>query len=78
MTQTQAIINYLKTHKTASGLDFVKKLGILCYTKAISEIRADFAQENKCAIHTEFRMVNTRYGKARVAFYSLVKLNKKK
>ena len=78
MTQAQAIIKYLKEHKTASGLDFVKKLGILCYTKVISEIRADFAQENKYAIHTELRTVNTRYGKTRTAFYSIVKLNKKK
>ena len=77
MTQTQAIVKYLKTHKKASGLDFVKKLGIMCYTKAISEIRADFAQANKYAIHTELKTVNTRYGKARVAFYSLVKLNRK-
>ena len=78
MTQAQAIIKYLKEHKTASGLDFVKKLGILCYTKVISEIRADFAQDNKYAIHTELRTVNTRYGKTRTAFYSIVKLNKKK
>ena len=77
MTQAQAIIKYLKTHKKASGLDFVKKLGVMCYTKTISEIRADFAQENKYAIHTEMRVVKTRYGKARVAFYSLVKVGKK-
>lgn len=78
MTQEQAIINYLKTNKTASGLDFVKKLGILCYTKVITRIRRVFAQENKYAIHTELRTVNTRYGKTRTAFYTLVKLNKKK
>lgn len=77
MTQEQAIINYLKTHKKASGLDFVKKLGILCYTKVISRVRAIFAQENKYAIHTEMITVDTRYGKTKTAFYSLVKLNKK-
>lgn len=77
MTQTQAIVKYLKTHKKASGLDFVKKLGVMCYTKVISEIRADFAQENEYVIHTELKTVNTRYGKTRVAFYSLVKVSSK-
>lgn len=78
MTQAQAIIKHLKTHKNASGLDFVRKLGIMCYTKVISDIRADFARSNYYAINTELKTVNTRYGKTRVAFYKLVKLPKKK
>ena len=74
MTQKDAIIKYLKTHKKGSGLDFVKKLGILCYTKVISQIRDEFAQENKYAIKRELKNVKTRYGNANVAFYSLVKI----
>lgn len=73
ITQEQAIVKYLKTHKRASGIDFVKKLGILSYTKRISEIRWGFAPKNGYRLVTEMRDVNTRYGKTRVAFYSLVK-----
>lgn len=73
ITQEQAIVKYLKTHKRASGIDFVKKLGILSYTKRISEIRWGFAPKNGYKLVTEMRDVNTRYGKTRVAFYSLVK-----
>lgn len=73
ITQEQAIVRYLKTHKRASGIDFVKKLGILSYTKRISEIRWGFAPKNGYKLVTEMRDVNTRYGKTRVAFYSLVK-----
>lgn len=73
MTQEQAIIKYLKTHKSASGLDFIKKLGILSYTKRISLIRWGFAPQNGYVLKTEMRTVNSRYGKTRVAFYSLIK-----
>ena len=73
MTQEQAIVKYLKTHKKASGIDFINKLGILSYTKRISRIRWGFAPKNGYALKTEMKEVNTRYGKARVAFYSLVK-----
>ena len=73
MTQEQAIVKYLKTHKRASGIDFVKKLGILSYTKRISQIRWGFAPKNGYVLKTEMREVKTRYGKTRVAFYSLVK-----
>lgn len=73
MTQQQAIIKYLKKHKYASGIDFVTKLGILCYTKRMSEIRRDFAPANGYVLKREMREVKTRYGKTNVAFYSLVK-----
>ena len=73
ITQEQAIVKYLKTHKKASGSDFVKKLGILSYTKRISRIRWGFAPKNGYSLKTEMKEVNTRYGKTRVAFYSLVK-----
>lgn len=73
MTQEQAIVKYLKTHKKASGIDFVKKLGILSYTKRISQIRWGFAPKNGYVLKTEMKDVNTRYGKTRVAFYSLIK-----
>ena len=76
MTQEQAIIKYLKTHKKASGLDFVSKLGILCYTKRLSEIRHGFAPANGYSLIREMKEVKTRYGKTRIAFYSLVKKNK--
>lgn len=74
ITQKQAILKYHKTHKKASGLDFVKKLGILCYTKVISQIREDLLQENKFVIKTQLQSVKTRYGWANVAFYSLVRI----
>ena len=54
MTQEQAIVKYLKTHKKASGIDFVNKLGILSYTKRISQIRWDFAPKNGYVLKTEF------------------------
>lgn len=73
MTQEQAIVKYLKTHKKASGLDFAKKLGILSYTKRMSRIRWGFAPKNGYVLKTEMKDVKTRYGKTRVAFYSLVK-----
>lgn len=73
MTQQQAIIKYLKTHKKATGIDFVTKLGILCYTKRLSEIRHDFAQANGYVLKTEMKDIDTRYGKTRIAEYRLIK-----
>ena len=78
MTQEQAIIKYLKTHKNGSGLDFIKKLGILCYTKVLTRIRRDFAPANGYVVHRELKEVKSRYGKTRIAFYSLVKVDNKK
>lgn len=75
ITQEQAMVKYLKTHKKASGIDFVKKLGIMSYTKRISEIRHVFAPANGYKLVTEMKRVKTRYGYANVAFYSLVKDN---
>lgn len=77
MTQQQAIINYLKTHKKATGFDFVSKLGILCYTKRLSEIRHDFAPVNGYILKTDKRQIETRYGKTTIAEYSLVKKARK-
>lgn len=77
MTQGQAIIKYLKTHKKATGFDFVSKLGILCYTKRLSEIRHGFAQENGYVLKTEKKQVQTRYGKTIIAEYSLIKKARK-
>lgn len=73
MTQQQAIIKYLKTHKKATGIDFVTKLGILCYTKRLSEIRHDFAQANGYVLKTKMKDIDTRYGKTRIAEYRLIK-----
>lgn len=77
MTQQEAVIKYLKTHKKATGIDFVTKLGILCYTKRLSEIRHHFAPANGYKLVTSHKMVDTRYGKARIVFYSLVKVGNK-
>lgn len=73
MTQRQAIIKYLKTHKKATGIDFVAKLGILCYTKRLSEIRHGFAKANGYILKTEMKEVDTRYGKTKIAEYRLIK-----
>lgn len=73
VTQQQAIVKYLKTHKNATGYDFVTKLGILCYTKRLSEIRHGFASTKGYVLKTDRKEVTTRYGKTKIAVYSLVK-----
>lgn len=73
MTQQEAVIKYLKTHKKATGIDFVTKLGILCYTKRLSEIRHHFAPANGYILDTRIKEIKTQYGKRRVAEYRLIK-----
>jgi hypothetical protein len=41
MNQKQALLKYLKTHKSITSMDAMEKLGIVCLHKRIAEIEKD-------------------------------------
>jgi hypothetical protein len=76
--QQQMIFDYLKQHKSATGLELLRNCGTLSYTKRISELRRLLANEGYL-ITGEFIKVKTRFnGWQKVKQYTLVKVSKKK
>lgn len=72
MKQTELMLEYLKKNKTITGIEALKKLGIICYTKCISRLRAQGV-----LIKTNFETKRSKFGVKRFARYVLVKLPKK-
>ena len=76
-TQSERIYEYLKEHKTATGLELLRNCGVICYTKAISRLRSDLPYEGY-TITGEYIKIKTKFnGTTRVMQYSLARLKKK-
>ena len=76
-TQEQRIFEYLKKNKSATGLELLRKTGVICYTKAISMLRKELPYEGY-TITGQYISVKTKYnGISRVMEYSLARLKKK-
>lgn len=75
--QKERILEYLLKHKEATGLELLKNCGVMCYTKAISQLRRTLPYEGY-TITGEYITVNSKFnGKSRVMLYSLARLKKK-
>lgn len=76
-TQKQRIFDYLKKHKTATGLELLKYTGTMSYTKVISRLRNELPKKGY-TIAGKFIKVKTKYnGTSRVKEYSLARLKRK-
>lgn len=76
-SQEQRVFEYLKKHKTATGLELLKNCGVICYTKAVSRLRETLPFEGYTIIG-QYINVKTRFnGISRVMEYSLAGLKKK-
>lgn len=70
--QNRLLLEYLIKHNTITGLEALSNLGILSYTKRISELRA-----MGCRICTEWETKKSRFGKKRFAVYELLGVPKR-
>lgn len=70
--QSKLILNYLLKHKTITGLEALTKLGVMSYTKRISELRA-----LGVVITSEWKSHKSRFGLKRFVQYGLVKVPQK-
>ena len=74
-TQRRAIVEALINRESMTGREMQAQLGIMCYTKRISEIN-DLTQLTNVGIIKSWKKVRTRWGNGftRVAEYHLVKI----
>lgn len=74
-TQRRAIVEALLNRESMTGREMQAQLGIMCYTKRISEIN-DLTQLTNVGIIKSWKKVRTRWGNGftRVAEYHLVKI----
>lgn len=74
-TQRRAIVEALLNRESMTGREMQAQLGIMCYTKRISEIN-DLTQLTNVGIVKSWKKVRTRWGNGftRVAEYHLVKI----
>ena len=74
-TQRRAIVEALMNRESMTGREMQAQLGIMCYTKRISEIN-DLTQLTNVGIIKSWKKVRTRWGNGftRVAEYHLVKI----
>lgn len=68
-TQCSLMLEYLLKHKTITGLEALTGLGIMSYTKVISELR-----DAGVVIHGEWKTHKSRFGLKRFMQYTLVKV----
>lgn len=61
------LLQYLMRHKTITGLEALTKLGIMSYTKRISQLRA-----MGVGIHGEWHTRRSRFGLKKFKRYTLV------
>ena len=67
--QCVLMLQYLVDHKSITGIESLTKLGIICYTKVISELRA-----NGVLIESEYVTHKSRFGRKRFVRYNLLKV----
>lgn len=74
-TQRRAIVEALLNRESMTGREMQAQLGIMCYTKRISEIN-DLTRLTNVGIIKSWKKVRTRWGNGftRVAEYHLVKI----
>lgn len=74
-TQRRSIVEALINRESMTGREMQAQLGIMCYTKRISEIN-DLTQLTNVGIVKSWKKVRTRWGNGftRVAEYHLVKI----
>ena len=74
-TQRRAIVEALLNRESMTGREMQAQLGIMCYTKRISEIN-DLTTLTNVGIIKSWKKVRTRWGNGftRVAEYHLVKI----
>ena len=74
-TQRRAIVEALLNRESMTGREMQAQLGIMCYTKRISEIN-DLTKLTNVGIIKSWKKVRTRWGNGftRVAEYHLVKI----
>ena len=74
-TQRRAIVEALLNRESMTGREMQAQLGIMCYTKRISEIN-DLTQLTNVGIIKSWKKVRTRWGNGftRVAEYHIVKI----
>ena len=74
-TQRRAIVEALINRESMTGREMQAQLGIMCYTKRISEIN-DLTTLTNVGIIKSWKKVRTRWGNGftRVAEYHLVKI----
>lgn len=74
-TQRRAIVEALINRESMTGREMQAQLGIMCYTKRISEIN-DLTQLTNVGIIKSWKKVRTRWGNGftRVAEYHLVEV----
>lgn len=74
-TQRRAIVEALINRGSMTGREMQAQLGIMCYTKRISEIN-ELSGQTGVGILKKWKKVRTRWGKGytRVAEYFLIKL----
>ena len=74
-TQRRAIVEALINRESMTGREMQAQLGIMCYTKRISEIN-DLTQLTNVGIIKSWKKVRTRWGNGftRVAEYHIVKI----
>lgn len=78
-TQRERIFEYLKSNKSATGMDLLRHCGVLCYTKRISELRAILPEQGYTIIDhfiTVYSKIAQR--KVKVKEYTLARLKKSK
>ena len=63
--QTVLMLDYLKKHKSITGLEAITKLGIISYTKCISRLRASGEMISK-----EWKTHKSKFGVKRYTCYS--------
>jgi hypothetical protein len=68
--QRTLMLQYLMENHEITGLDALKKLGIMCYTKVISDLRA-----NGVLIESEWVTHKSRFGLKRFVKYKLLKVS---
>lgn len=69
--QKYQLLVYLQKHGEITGLEALMKLGIMSYTKKISQLRADGVE-----IRSEWQTKRSRFGLKRFVKYILVRVPK--